>query len=198
MLIAALGVLAIFSVPVTGGRLGRLTEIRLRGTGLLLGALAVQVVIISLVPGDGGALHRVAHLTTYVLALGWIVANRSVPWRWVLVLGGLCNFAAIAINGGRMPASRSALAAAGLGREAGFSNSDVVRGAHLEFLGDVFAAPSWVPLGNVFSVGDVLIVVGLVIVVHVQCGSRVGQALQRCCRRGVTVVLEPRGAVRHR
>jgi hypothetical protein len=42
----------------------------------------------------------------------------------------------------------------------------------LAFLGDVFAIPRGWPLANVFSVGDVLIAVGVVVAVHGICGSR--------------------------
>jgi hypothetical protein len=47
-----------------------------------------------------------------------------------------------------------------------------VAGPRLAFLGDVFAVPASWPLSNVFSVGDMLIAVGLAWGVHRICGSR--------------------------
>ncbi len=42
-----------------------------------------------------------------------------------------------------------------------FSNSAIATGATtLGFLGDIFALPRWLPLANIFSIGDVLIGVG--------------------------------------
>jgi hypothetical protein len=38
---------------------------------------------------------------------------------------------------------------------------------------DRWAAPSWVPLGNVFSVGDVLIAIGVVVTLAAAMGARV-------------------------
>jgi hypothetical protein len=72
-----------------------------------------------------------------------------------------------------MPASPAALVAAGLPvDEPGFQNSTAVDDPRLAFLGDVFAIPASWPLSNVFSVGDVLIGVGLAWGVHRICGSR--------------------------
>ncbi|MBA2636630.1 MAG: MFS transporter, partial [Solirubrobacterales bacterium] len=73
-----------------------------------------------------------------------------------------------------MPASGSALASAGLPADHGtdFANSVAVADADLAFLGDVLAIPASWPLSNVFSVGDVVITLGIVVVLHVTCGSR--------------------------
>jgi hypothetical protein len=43
---------------------------------------------------------------------------------------------------------------------------------HLGFLGDVLPMPSWMPLANVFSIGDVLIAVGVFVLVHGICHGR--------------------------
>ena len=53
-----------------------------------------------------------------------------------------------------------------------FENSIALAHPKLLFLGDVFAVPSWVPFANVFSIGDVLLVLGGIAVVHRLCGSR--------------------------
>ena len=42
----------------------------------------------------------------------------------------------------------------------------------LLFLGDIFATPSSWPLYNVYSVGDVLIVAGVLVLLHGVGGSR--------------------------
>ena len=62
-----------------------------------------------------------------------------------------------------MPASARAVAAAGLRRaEDGFVNCGVLADPRLPWLGDVFASPSWLPLRNVYSVGDLLLLAGVV------------------------------------
>ena len=111
--------------------------------------------------------------------------NLRLRGMWVVGLGGLLNFIAIAANGGVMPASSSALRDAGRRvTSSSFENSTTVRGARLSFLGDVFAMPASWPLANVFSVGDVLIAVGVAIVVHQASGSLL-TAAGRNARRAV-------------
>jgi hypothetical protein len=43
---------------------------------------------------------------------------------------------------------------------------------NLLFLGDIFATPDWFPLYNVYSVGDAIIVLGVLVLLHGVSGSR--------------------------
>lgn len=184
MLIVATVLLAAATVPLAGGKLSRLGAIELRRQTLLLGALAIQIVIISVIPDRFLGIHPPAHLVSYVLAAGFFWANRSVTGLWVVGLGGGANFLVIAANGGVMPAIEHATApraAAGA-----FINSAPAADANLWFLGDVFAVPPSWPLANVFSIGDVLIVVGMAVVLHVAGGSRLAGR-----RRGAAGDVEP-------
>lgn len=165
--------LIVLSVPPLGGRLGALAELRLRWTPALLGALGVQLAVLRLAPDWPDAVLAGGHVASYGLAAAFLAVNRHVPWLWLVGLGGLANLAAIAANGGRMPASPAALDAAGVPPPGVFSNSAAVTGAELAFLGDVFATPAgWGPFSNVFSVGDVCLVVGAALALHRICGSR--------------------------
>lgn len=165
--------LSALAVPLLGGRLAALAELRLRWTPALLSALAVQLAVLRLVPDWPGAVLVAGHVASYGLAAAFVAANRHVPWLWLVGLGGLANLAAITANGGRMPASPAALDTAGVPPPDSFSNSAAVTDAELAFLGDVFATPAgWGPFSNVFSVGDVLLVGGAVLALHRICGSR--------------------------
>ena len=91
----------------------------------------------------------------------------------IAALGGLSNFVAIVANGGVMPADRHAIASlAHTTAKGDFANSQVLAHPRLQFLGDVFATPASWPLHNVFSVGDIVLVLGVAVLVHVACGSR--------------------------
>ncbi len=90
-----------------------------------------------------------------------VVANVRVPGVAVIGAGLACNLVAIVANGGAMPASASALASLGWTEASGYSNSVVVADPALAPLTDIFALPAWLPFANVFSVGDVLIAVGV-------------------------------------
>jgi hypothetical protein len=172
MIIPVLVGVAIVTVLLTGGRLGRMAEVRVRWFPLVLAALAVQIVIIEVVPHWPGALLAVGHLGSYVMAAAFVVLNWRIPGLVIIGAGGMSNFVAIAANGGVMPASPAAVAMAGHTPAPGlFENSAVIEGARLWFLGDVFAIPAGWPFANVFSVGDVLIVVGAFIALHRICGT---------------------------
>ena len=173
MFIGCALIACLLSVPVFDGRLGRLAELRFRAGGVAVAALAVQVLIISVLPGGDGVLHQAIHLATYALLAVFLWLNRDVPYLWLAALGGGLNLLVIAANGGVMPADRAALAAAGVDQKAGdFANSTALAHPQLAFLGDAFAVPASWPVSNVFSVGDVVIVLGALLAVHTLSRSR--------------------------
>jgi uncharacterized protein DUF5317 len=174
MLIGLLFLACVASVPLAGGRLGALAALQFRAKGLLVAGILAQILIVSVVPNSGSAaVHNAVHIGTYVIVAVFVVINRRIPWVWLVALGGALNFAAITANGGVMPASPRALEKAGFVLDpAGFTNSGAVANPHLQFLGDVFWIPSSFPVSNVFSVGDVLILLGALLAMHCICASR--------------------------
>ena len=58
MLIGAALLLCILSVPLLGGRLQALAEVEMRRGGLAVAALLIQIVIISILPGDAWGLSK--------------------------------------------------------------------------------------------------------------------------------------------
>src|SRR5450755_3002359 len=168
------------TVPLFGARLRPVAQLRIRSFWLIGSALALQVFAISVVPTWPHDLLVAAHLVSYVMA-GWFVwLNRRISGLPIVALGGALNALAIAVNGGTLPASRSALAAAGIHPVAGdFNNSGVLAHPHLAWLGDVIPVPASVPMANVFSIGDLLILVGLAYGLHHLCGSRLVRTSQR-------------------
>lgn len=176
MLIAALALIIIVVVPLVGGRLSNLFRLRLRAMWLIFASLGVQFVILAVVDDGPDGVLRAIHLTTYGMIMIFLIANRRVPWMWAVALGAVCNFVVIAANRGVMPASRSAQRAAGLKPRDGFANSQVVSHPRLRFLGDIFATPRSLPLANVFSIGDVILLAGLVPLVIAVCRVPAGEA----------------------
>jgi uncharacterized protein DUF5317 len=81
------------------------------------------------------------------------------------------NVTAIVINGGYMPVLPSALHRAGESYDVS-NNSAASDAPHLVWLVDRWAVPDWVPAGNVFSPGDVIIAVGVVVLVLAGMGVR--------------------------
>jgi hypothetical protein len=162
--------LCLLSVPVTGGRLMALGELQLRRPGLAAAGIAVQVLIVTVAPRGLGGLHELLHVASYALLAGFAWANRRVAGVPVVMAGGALNALAILANGGVMPTDPAVAAAAANHAAPGeFLNSVAVDDARLGFLGDVLATPPSLPLHNVYSAGDLVIVAGLLIVLHAAC-----------------------------
>lgn len=170
MLMGALALLVLASVPLAGGQLRRLGDLSFRGVWLPPLALALQVLVINIIPTAPHAFVVTVHLATYALAAVFVWRNRAVHGLVLLVCGGAMNGVTIAANGGTLPASADALRRAGLEPDPSqFTNSGVLEDPRLAFLGDNYAVPAGWPLANVFSLGDVVIVVALVYAVHRAC-----------------------------
>jgi hypothetical protein len=169
MILIAAALACLASVPLTGGRLSRLLDLSLRWSWAALGALALQVLITTLVPTGSTGVHQMLHVGSYALAGGFIVANRRVTGLPVLAFGAALNTIAILANAGVMPASARAMRIAGVPVTDHFANSAPVAHPHLLALGDVIPVPGPWPLGNVISLGDILIMAGLLVIVHRAC-----------------------------
>ena len=148
-----------------GGRLDRLADLPIRFGPVILAALAIQLVLFSPLadplPTD---VARAIYVASTAAVAAVILANVRLTGFPLVVAGAASNLAAILTNGGAMPASASALAAIGDAVRP-HTNSVAVDNPNLEPLTDIFATPSWLPLANVFSVGDVLIGLGIVVAI---------------------------------
>jgi hypothetical protein len=167
MILIVLAAVCLVSVPLTGGSLRRLGQVRVRW--LWLGPLAVfvQTVLVTLAPGGSHELHSLVHIGTYGLLGAFLWVNRRLPGVPVISAGAFLNALAITVNGGVMPASARAEKLAGLTLGKGFHNSAALAHPHLLWFGDIIPVP-W-PLPNVLSVGDCIIYVGLLVLLHRVC-----------------------------
>ena len=174
MILVAVALIGVLTVPLVGGRLSQLAGLRLHALWAVWASIGVQLAITA-----GGALvpntaARVLHLGSYALSAWCVWCNRRLPGLWLVALGGGLNLAAIVANGGTMPATEWAWRTSGLDAVAPgqFENSSISSASHLWFFGDVFAVPQGWPFANVFSAGDVIIVAGLLVLVHRTCRPR--------------------------
>jgi hypothetical protein len=148
-----------------GGRLDLLARFHLAGLPLLTGAIAAELLIRSVDRAGGWTtwLHVIAYLA--VLVVVW--ANIRIPGMAIIGLGVVLNLVPTLVNGG-MPTSRWALEKAGL-LDADAIGSVVVSGPRhvagagdsLRFLGEVIP----VPTGQVLSLSDVIVLIGLVFLI---------------------------------
>jgi hypothetical protein len=146
---------------VTGGRLSRLASLKVRLWWLALAGLVIQVVLFSPAFADIGAVGPVVYVASSLAVLAAVVANLNLPGAVLVLLGGVANQVAIISNGGYMPTTAEALEMAGLAPTVGYSNSRELAAPAFGWLTDIYALPAWVPFANVFSLGDVLIGLGI-------------------------------------
>jgi hypothetical protein len=158
----------LYAIPIgiiagwlAGGHIDRLAAVRIRWAPVALIGLLVQVVLFSgpLASSVGDAAPAI-YIASSVAVLAVVLRNLDIGWVWLIAVGAGCNLAAIVTNGGWMPADPRALASIG-GAPAGPSNSIVVPDPALAPLTDLFALPAWLPFANVFSIGDVLMAIGI-------------------------------------
>jgi MFS family permease len=173
-----------------GANPARLADVRFRGTALVFAALAIQVgIYTSLSARVPAAWDAPLHVLSYLLLVGFLLLNVRVPAFWLVGFGLLSNVAVIFTNGGRMPVSAEAWQAAGNSLSAfnseGISDNNVLATAdtHLRWLSDIFAVPAQVPLASVLSIGDVMVVIGMVAFVYRSCTPATGASTMQ--------VLEP-------
>jgi hypothetical protein len=161
-------VFILYSIPigilaglVIGGRVGALADLRFRWAWLAVAGFVVQVLIFaepvgSMVGGAGPAIY----VASNVAVLAAVLRNIAIPSVAIIAIGAACNLTAIVTNGGRMPADPAAVSAAGIDI-GGITNSATVSDPAFRPLTDIFALPAWLPFANIFSVGDVLIGIGV-------------------------------------
>lgn len=173
VLIASL-VAGVVAGYVVGGRLHNVEHLHLRLPWLAIVAIALQLIAFSRLRDTLGVNGVIAlHFVSYGLLIWFVVVNRRYTGVVVAGAGMGLNFLAITLNGGYMPADRHALKVAGeLYSGDTSNNSEIIHaGTRLPFLGDVFAFPDGSLLSNVFSVGDVLIIIGVAILIAVAMRS---------------------------
>lgn len=143
-----------------GGRLAGLAALNFRWGMLAVAGFVLQIVLFSdLVSQRIGLAGPPIYVASTALVLVAVIRNIRIPGMALVVLGAASNLAAIVANGGYMPASRAA------GAAAGYSNTAVIPSPALEPLTDVIALPAWLPFTNIMSIGDLLIGAGIAVVI---------------------------------
>jgi Family of unknown function (DUF5317) len=170
MLIPLLIVLAIVAGLLRGGSLRNFAALPLRWIPLIIASFVLQLFLFT------PFLHRPLiavvveplYLLSMAMATVWVALNWRIPGMPLIALGLLMNFAAIAANGGHMPVSRDNMQYSGkivnFADGATISNNSVLASpdqVRLWILTDIIPLPKEFPLANVFSIGDVLLVVGI-------------------------------------
>jgi Family of unknown function (DUF5317) len=167
MVLAEAAIAGILLGLLSGGRLAALAELGIRRVELVYAAILLQIGAFpsGILPwSTPDRIARGLWLASFALLIGFATVNRAVRGVALVFAGLASNLAAVAANGGLMPASPHAIGAAGLTyrlHNNSISNAD----PRLAWLTDRWAVPNWIPWGNVFSVGDVLIAAGIIVTI---------------------------------
>ena len=148
---------------VRGGKLANAAEIHARGWFLLFVSFGIQIAALFL-PDSARGLATTLILTSYVSLLAAVWLNRRHPGALLAGIGITMNFVVIALNAG-MPVSTEAIALAGGSTDVALDAKHVLLTAEssLPFLADVIPLP-----GEVISIGDVLLGVGIGVFIEFQ------------------------------
>jgi predicted MFS family arabinose efflux permease len=162
-----------------GARLSELARLRFRGDALVFVSLGLQLAVFTPLNHHIPTRYDTTlHLLSYLLLVGFFVLNVRLRGFWLVGSGVFANALVIAVNGGRMPVALDAWRATGadasLITATGSSANNVLAGAgtHLAWLGDVFPLPPAVPFSTVISIGDILMLLGMVAFVYRSCAPR--------------------------
>jgi len=168
-------VVAAFVVSVlSGGRPGRLANVRFQWAWLAPAAFALQAYIIYRPsPRAEGLLSApvLVMMASYGLLVLLLWRNRQLFGVKLITVGLVMNLTVMIANGGYMPVTRQSLERAGhahlaLGSEPGArirGTKDILLPSHaikLWWLSDIFIIPPPAPITGIFSLGDVMIAVG--------------------------------------
>ncbi len=169
-----------------GGRPARLSELPLRWNALVLGSLAIQLLLFTglAIPATP---VTVLYLVSGGLGITWLLRNLRIPGIACVLAGGLSNFLAIALNGGRMPIDPKLLAQT---RDAAYvsalaagrvTSNSILMDSHtrLPWLTDQILIPRPWPLPTVLSAGDILLAVGVIWLIAWGMQARAGGAADR-------------------
>lgn len=169
MVFIDVALLGLVAGKLLGGRLSALADTPIKGKWLAFAAIGLQLIAF---PSDvlpwstPSTVARALWLCSYALLVCMLLMNSRLAGTPVIAAGLSCNLVAIVANRGLMPVHGSALRAAGTAYHV-HNNSIQLAQPHLSLLVDRWAAPAWLPLANVYSVGDVLIAIGAIVVIVV-------------------------------
>jgi hypothetical protein len=168
-------VLLLYSIAVgliagrlLGGRLRNLEAVRFVWWQLALAGLFVQLLLFAdpiqeRIGSEGPAIYVVSTL----MVLAALLRNVRLPGLGIIAVGATLNLIPILLNGGFMPSSPDAwleLTGVAAVPVAHYSNVALIGPDTLvPFLGDIFVFPRPLPMATLFSIGDLVIAVGAVV-----------------------------------
>ncbi len=162
-----------------GRTASQIASIHLRSAWLALAALTLQIPLLRAVGGPAEQVrpYQVLFLLSHLLLLAFVWRNRRLVGIQIVGLGAICNLLVILANGGFMPISPDTLVRINPGSTpdqwpAGYhyahSKDSIVlqENTRLWALSDILVLPPPFPWPTAFSLGDLLIAVGIIVLLQ--------------------------------
>ena len=181
MILATAVILGLLGSLVRHGRdaFQRVARIPLHSAWLALVAVALQIPLLRAPPGPTQDLgvQRALYLASFLLLLAFVWRNRRIPGILIVGIGVICNLLVILLNGGFMPITPETLVEINpgstveqwpVGTHYGYSK-DVIELQHATrfwALSDTLVVPPPLPRPTAFSVGDLVIAAGIVVLMQ--------------------------------
>jgi len=171
MFFAILFVIAVLVALLSGGSLENLKNTKLKYAWLVFVSLAIKIALFSELRNAIGLHDKLVPLIysfSLLLIVCFIIFNINLRGFGVLGLGLISNSLVITLNGGYMPVRAEYVPLIATVKDmeriqSGLPATNFIpisTDTSLSFLADIFLMPDWMPLSKVFSVGDVLIIIG--------------------------------------
>jgi len=168
-------VLGVFVGFIRGGTIAGLDQLEIRHLWLVPLALVIQAQILFYPMLFQGNLFlpwapEIFHFFSYLVLAVFVGLNWKLWQIPFMGTGMTLNVIVIAANGGYMPSSVASLIRSGDFKTAYYLTHQKTYGnvimmsdsTVLDFLGDWLYLPNWFPFSTAFSLGDVIIAIGLV------------------------------------
>lgn len=172
--------LAILMGIVLGGRIEELADVKIARLPFIVASLVLKysAVFVSGRITPTRSICLAVSCCSYGMLFYGLWPNIRQKGLALILFGSVTNFAAIVANGGRMPVDtglldpvKSAAQIAGLANS--LTHQAMTHSVRLRFLGDIFSLRLFSEVPTTFSIGDVVMAVGLcVFVLHTMVYSR--------------------------
>jgi len=168
-------IVAVAIALMRGGHIGNLSNLPLRKIGWFISAFLLQI-LLRLLSGRVVTVKYgpLIHIISYVFIVIGLWYNWKVREVKIIGIGVLLNFIVIVANGGRMPVlintpnlkSISLRELAALANGSNPIHSLYNKSTRFGFLSDIFSLPAFFLYPVIFSIGDLILSVGVFILIQ--------------------------------
>jgi len=168
--------LAVIVGYMKGGKFIRLKNLEFKMLSPIIIALIFQYLLLIFSDNDlkivGNYVEEI-YLGSFILLFIGILLNIKTPSLWLVLIGAISNFVVFFMNGMKIPVAADALNLAGMNNTINSIENGqyklyeiIASGTDYSLLGKVIAIDQVLPISGVFSIGDVLITLGLFVFIE--------------------------------